>query len=139
MFVWPSRTAPHEGGATWVEVTALDREQRTPRLTSLRRARVEGVVQKRGAAMSDDRGSVRLALAREVLSRTGADVVEEVVAPHACLLDATHRGLLALGFAELPAGPGSVGFDPATIPEPKTVEHPCPKRAPTGISRIFAT
>lgn len=133
MFVWPSRTAPNEGGATWVEVTALDREQNTPRLQSLRRARVAGVVQKRAAMADGDRGIVRLALAREVLSRTGADIVEEVVAPHACLLDATSRGLAALGFAELPAGRAPVGFDPAMIPEPEIVEHPCPKRAPRHI------
>lgn len=133
-YVWPSRTRPTAGGATWVELTVLDREQRVPRLPTLRRAQVEGVVQKGRLLRNEERGRARLALAREVLSRTGADVVEEVAAPHACLLDATNDGLSALGFSELPPGRVAVGFDPSTIPEPKTVEHPCPKRLPPHIT-----
>ncbi len=132
-YLWPSRTGPNDGGPAWVELTALDREQRLPRLPAHRRARVEGVVLATRGEMLDTRGSARLTLAREVLSRSGAEVFEEVVAPHACLVDATEEALVALGFAELPPGPGAAGFDPSTIPAPKTIVVPCPTTRPPGV------
>jgi hypothetical protein len=125
-FLWPSRTTPSDGGPAWVELTALDREQREPRLPTLRRARVADVVLKAWNVPEEERGAVRLSLAREVLSRTGADVLEEVVAPHACLVDATEAALVALGFSELPPGRAAAGFDPSNIPEPTVVRTTCP-------------
>lgn len=132
-YLWPSRTGPNDGGPAWVELTALDREQRVPRLPAHRRARVDGVVLASGGAKLDEGGSARLTLAREVLSRSGADVFEEVVAPHACLVDATEEALVALGFAELAPGPGAAGFDPSTIPEPRAIVVPCPATRSPGV------
>ena len=137
-YVWPSATPPEQHGAAWVEVTALDRERREPRLSTFRSARAEGMVQKAVLGAPDQFGSVRLGLAREVLARSTADAFEEVSVPHSCFLDARSAALLGLGLGELPPGRVRIGFDPSSIPEPPYAPFApnCPPKVVPG-SPVF--